>query len=214
MRKTQFTREDVVLAAFELVRRKGIDQLSARNVARQLGSSTAPVYSNFASMDELQAVLYEKAAHRMLDFATRPHTENPFLNMGVGLLLFARECPRWYQALSMRRDLAQIHMAEVVEHLLAVMATVPGLADLHPLERKFLLRKMEIFTHGLATEICTGQIDDQTMEDFRRILDEVGGALTAEACNRPPRNEDQLTRLAVFCHETPAFSPLDPNPES
>lgn len=214
MRKTQFTREDVVQAAFELVRREGLGALSARNVGRQMGSSTAPVYSNFASMEQLQAVLYERAAGRMLDFATRGHTGNPFLDMGVGVLLFARECPRWYQALSLRPDLARIHLAGVMEHLLGIMATLPGLGDLHPLERKFLLRKLEIFTHGLASEICFGQVNDQTMEDFTRILDEVGGALAAEACGRPARDGAELGRLAAFCHENALTPTLDPNRES
>jgi DNA-binding transcriptional regulator YbjK len=36
VRKVQFSREDVVQAAFTVVRERGIDQLTARNVAGQL----------------------------------------------------------------------------------------------------------------------------------------------------------------------------------
>ena len=51
----KFSREKVISAAFELVRKHGMGKLSARSVAHRLGSSTAPVYNHFSSMPELKA---------------------------------------------------------------------------------------------------------------------------------------------------------------
>ena len=52
--KTIFLREDVINAAFELVKKSGFRDFTARKIAEELNSSTAPVYSCFNSMDELK----------------------------------------------------------------------------------------------------------------------------------------------------------------
>ena len=61
MRKTVFTREDVIAAGLKVMARDGLSQLSARRVADELNSSTAPVYSNFASMEELADAVKREA---------------------------------------------------------------------------------------------------------------------------------------------------------
>jgi hypothetical protein len=159
------------------------------------------VYSNFASMEELENAVFRAAAGKLLDFATSNYTDNPFLNMGVGVLKFARECPRWYHAFSIRHEYGSHHLGEVMERQLEVMAGLPGLQDLHPLERRLLMRKMEIFTHGMAAEICAGPVSDTTMTGFISILQEVGEALTAEALLRPPRDPAELEQMADFFQE-------------
>lgn len=203
VRKSQFSREDVVNAAFLVVRKVGIDQLSARHVARELGASTAPVYSNFENMEKLEEAVYARAAAKFLEYTRRAHTDNPFLNMGIGVLMFARDCPQWYFAFSTRRHWAQAQMEGIFGSLLDVLADLPDLEPLHPLERKLLLRKMAIFTHGLASEVCAGRSDDQTLEDFITLLEEVGQALAEDAKVRKPRNQEELERIAVLCHQLP-----------
>ncbi len=51
VRKSVFSREEIIQAGFDLVDKQGLEQLTARNVAEEIGSSTAPVYSNFNNME-------------------------------------------------------------------------------------------------------------------------------------------------------------------
>ena len=51
--KPTYTREDVLQGALQVVRNQGLSGLSARAVAHELASSTAPVYHLFDSMDAL-----------------------------------------------------------------------------------------------------------------------------------------------------------------
>ena len=53
-RKTKYSAEDVVMAAFELVREKGLAGLSAPAVAKKMGCSTMPIYSHFENMQALE----------------------------------------------------------------------------------------------------------------------------------------------------------------
>ena len=52
--KPKFTREQVVDAALELVSKKGIEALTARELGAQLGSSACPIFTAFKNMEELQ----------------------------------------------------------------------------------------------------------------------------------------------------------------
>ena len=74
-RKTTFTREDVVAAALRVIDQEGLGALSARRVAEAMKASTAPVYSNFANMDELLAVVMDAAATSVLEYCRRPWSE-------------------------------------------------------------------------------------------------------------------------------------------
>ena len=97
--KTVFSRDDVVNAAFEIVKKGGLNDLSARRIAEELNSSTAPVYSCFKSMDELRNEVFNKAEEMMIEYTTRPYTRSVFLNMGTGLALFARDNRELFRAL-------------------------------------------------------------------------------------------------------------------
>ena len=52
--KVKITKNDIVNTAVELVRKQGEQALNARTVASALGCSTQPVFSNFATMEELR----------------------------------------------------------------------------------------------------------------------------------------------------------------
>ena len=49
--KVKITKEDIVQAGMEIVRRDGEAGLNARSIAAVLGCSTQPVFSNYDSMD-------------------------------------------------------------------------------------------------------------------------------------------------------------------
>ncbi|MCX6007321.1 MAG: TetR/AcrR family transcriptional regulator [Chloroflexi bacterium] len=89
-RKNLFTKDMFVDAAFRIIRDKGRDKLSARSLARELKCSTMPVYSYLKSMKTLVNDLEEKAIDLMLTYQTTSSTGQPFLDMGLGYVLFAR----------------------------------------------------------------------------------------------------------------------------
>ena len=64
--KNKFTREEMVAAAMRVVRAKGIDGLTAKTVADELGASTQPVFTAFGSMDTVRQEIYA-AAVRVYD---------------------------------------------------------------------------------------------------------------------------------------------------
>ena len=199
VRKTAFSSEDVVKAGLAVMNKDGIENLSARRVAEEMGASTAPVYSNFSNMDDLVVAVKMAAVELLLELTHEKPTENPFLNMGLGVLEFARKHPLLYSALFLQANDECVAGPGFMKDLLERMAVLPDLEHLKPVERIILLRKMSLFTHGLATQICTGIPVEIKWEDMLQLLDEVGDAILADALARSPRTEEDLARLGSLC---------------
>jgi AcrR family transcriptional regulator len=199
VRKTVFTKEDVVAAGLAVMNTEGVDNFSARRVAEEMGASTAPVYSNFGNMADLVVEVKKAAVAALLDLTLEQHTDNVFLNMGVGVLEFARRHPNLYSALfHQANDTCQAGPGVMAE-LLDRMAVLPDLEHLRPVERIILLRKMAIFTHGLGTEICNGLPPEINFEDLLPMLDEVGSAIMEDAMARSPRSDEDLAKFGSLC---------------
>ncbi len=198
VRKTVFSSEDVVKAGLAVMDKDGIENLSARRVAEEMGASTAPVYSNFANMDDLVVAVKMAAVELLLDLTHEEPTDNPFLNMGVGVLEFARTHPLLYGALFLQANDECVAGPGVMHELLERMAVLPDLEQLKPVERTVLLRKMAIFSHGLATLIFSVIQPEFEWKDMLQLLDEVGDAIMADAVARSPRSDEDLARLGSF----------------
>jgi AcrR family transcriptional regulator len=195
VRKTVFSKEDVIQAGFRLVDRKGLEHLTARSVAEEMGASTAPVYSNFSNMEELEKALMDEAIKRLLKATRTEHTDNPFLNIGIGVLDFSREHPRWYESLFLFKTMKLDPGFNLMEGFLGIMAGDDQLSELDELERMVVLKKMSIFTHGLATEICSGRGDAHCREEWLFLLEEVGQAILKDALERTPRITSEIELL-------------------
>ncbi|HRZ28746.1 MAG TPA: TetR/AcrR family transcriptional regulator, partial [Spirochaetota bacterium] len=59
-RKPIFNKDEIIESSLKIVKEKGFKQLSAREIARELISSTRPVYEYFQSMEELKMAVLEK----------------------------------------------------------------------------------------------------------------------------------------------------------
>jgi AcrR family transcriptional regulator len=99
--KTTISRAQVLDAAFALVRRGGLGALSARAVGREIGCSTQPIYSAYGSMKALAAEVLARVQQVALGYLLPPDgadSTEPFLQVGLGSLRFARDEPQLYAA--------------------------------------------------------------------------------------------------------------------
>lgn len=98
--KVKFQKEEIVDAALCIARRSGIDAVTAREVASELKVSPRPIFTWFASMEELRHEVYERAKERYLAHIRLGLEEPiPFLGMCRQYLLFAKEEPMLYRLL-------------------------------------------------------------------------------------------------------------------
>ena len=103
--KVKITKEDIINTAVELVRKNGTDAVNARAVASALGCSTQPVFSNFATMDELFEAAVAAAYEIYLGFIKREVESGKYPRykaFGRAYIRFAEEEQELFKFLFMR----------------------------------------------------------------------------------------------------------------
>ena len=100
----RFSREAVLNAAYQLLRREGVAALNARSVAKELGGSTQPIFRLFSGMEELKQAVTEMTLLTWKErLRQRLQTSAfPYLSIGMSFLLFARDEPELFKLLFMR----------------------------------------------------------------------------------------------------------------
>ena len=91
--KPKITREMVLDAAFELVRREGQAALNVRTLARRLNCSTQPILYTFATVEALRAAVYERADDFHTAYVLPKGAEGPeaLLQLGLNYVRFGHE---------------------------------------------------------------------------------------------------------------------------
>ena len=91
--KTRIGRDMIVKAAFDLIRREGVENLNARSLSKELGSSTQPILYHFSTMEEVRDKAYEKADefHSYYLMNDLEKEDNPLLSLGLRYIKFAIE---------------------------------------------------------------------------------------------------------------------------
>jgi hypothetical protein len=128
--------------------------------------------------------------------------------MGVGVLEFARRRPQLYSALFLQSKSDCLAGPLDMETLLGRMEKLPELDRLQPVERILLLRKVSVFTHGLATMVCSGMADEFSWDELVALLGEAGHAFLSDALAHTPRSADELAALGSLT-EFPAHPSKD-----
>ena len=92
--KVRITKEEIIKEALALVREKGADALNARELAGRLNCSTQPLFSNFATMENLHEALLTAAYDCYLDFLKREVESGKYPQYkayGMAYIRFAKE---------------------------------------------------------------------------------------------------------------------------
>ena len=131
-KKVLFSKELILDKSFELFKEEGIEAISARNVAKILDASPAPIYKSIGSMKNLKKELIKRAKDLFIEYLIKRRTGIKFLDIGMGISIFARE--------EIKKD----------ERLIKIDKE----------KQEELLVSCWVFAHGLSTLIATGFFKD------------------------------------------------------
>ena len=98
--KVKFQKEEIIAAAVQITREKGISAVTAREVGAALGVSSRPLFTYFDTVDELKREVYHYAKKLYQDYVKEGLTaEIPFLGLGQNYIRFAKEEAELYKYL-------------------------------------------------------------------------------------------------------------------
>ena len=103
--KVKITKERIVQTAIELIRENGESAINARSVAAALECSTQPVFSNFATMEELRYAVVTAAYEIYLSFLSKEAESEKYPKykaFGMAYIRFAKEERELFKLLFMR----------------------------------------------------------------------------------------------------------------
>lgn len=198
--KVKFQREDIVNAALEITRAKGIDAVTAREVARQLQVSVGPIFTWFDTMDQLKAEACAQAMARYRAYIERGLAGPiPFLGLGQQYIRFAREEPELYKLLFLTRPgagaggaMAALRFSQDLarESVMRIYAMDAVTADRY-------FRDLWLVVFSFATLIVT---DDAPYTDaeMSAILTEVSLSVCKAYKEIPGLPEGKFDRDAIF----------------
>lgn len=173
----RFTRDAVLHAACQLMRREGIEALNARAIAKELGGSTQPIFRLFTNMEDLhrELILYvarQFQAHAEADMA---QSDSPYIQLCTTYLLYGRDEPELFKLLFMRDRVSDGEYSDQTNFDLVFNI----IKKETPLDDETALRFFErtwLFIHGLAVCIATKYIPCQ---DERYLISMVKEAYNA-----------------------------------
>lgn len=173
----RFTRDAVLHAACQLMRREGMEALNARAIAKELGGSTQPIFRLFTNMEDLhrELILYvarQFQAHAEEDMA---QSDSPYIQLCTTYLLYGRDEPELFKLLFMRDRVSEGQYSDQTNFDLVFNI----IKKETPLDDETALRFFErtwLFIHGLAVCIATKYI---TCQDERYLISMVKEAYNA-----------------------------------
>ena len=173
----RFTRDAVLHAACQLMRREGMEALNARAIAKELGGSTQPIFRLFTNMEDLhrELILYvarQFQAHAEADMA---QSDSPYIQLCTTYLLYGRDEPELFKLLFMRDRVSEGQYSDQTNFDLVFNINKKET----PLDDETALRFFErtwLFIHGLAVCIATKYIPCQ---DERYLISMVKEAYNA-----------------------------------
>ena len=169
--KIRISKDMILDAAFEIVRKDGIEKLSNRELANKLKCSIRPIYYQFENVEEMQKELYKKIEHYFYKFLLDNMVEGipKYKQIGINYIKFAKKEKKLFQILFMSNTglTPSAFVSKDGEDYKEIEKLIKISTNLKEEDIKDFHTKMWIFCHGIATLVANDTIkltDDQIQE--------------------------------------------------
>ena len=176
-RTAVLNKEQIIEAAFTIASKTGRETVTIRSIAKVLGTSTAPIYTQYSKIETIFHDLSVYVKSRLMESTGTKRTPDPFLNIGVGILAFALENKLIFTHFFLNEKESIFDFKSREESFLTQMKENQFLALLGDERLQSLLEDMWIYTYGLATMICTGLESETDLAYYQNKLMQTGNKL-------------------------------------
>lgn len=192
--KPKYTKEEIVNAALDMVREKGADSLTARDLGAKLNTSSRPISTAFENMEDLKNEVTDAGVEMFKEYSKNFTDYTPaFKQMGMQFISFATNEPKLFELLFMHKNPEAVQGLKIVEdECVEVISKDYGLScD----QAKMLFEQVWIFTFGLATlsamkvyEYTEEQISDMLTREFTGTIMMMKSDVKKTNIGKPEKN--------------------------
>lgn len=159
--KLKFTKKEIINSSINIIRKDGIEKLTARALADELGSSTKPIFGLFDGMDDVKKEALLKANEIYQAYMNTEMYSGkfpPYKASGMAYISFAIEEKELFKLLFMRDRTSEevLEDRESIRDILDIIMKNLGLDE----DEAFAFHmELWIFVHGIATMFATNYLD-------------------------------------------------------
>lgn len=175
--RVKVTKTDIINAAVDIVRDGGAQAINARTIALVLDCSTQPIFSNFATMNELRIAVIEKADALCQEYIQREVESGSFpayKASGMAYIRFAKEEKELFKLLYMRDRSGEAisQGSELTDKMESIVHNNTGLDGT---DAKLFHLEMWAYVHGIATMLATNYLELDTELISKMLTDAYQG---------------------------------------
>ena len=184
-RKPTTTKEAIIEGSFQLIREKGHESLTARNLAAFLGCSTQPIMYQFPNLETLRDLVYQKADAFHSEYILSGAN---LLEMGLRYIRFAREEPHLFRFLFQSGRFSGFSLTDLIRAPEAggILSAVSAEEGLTAEEAVAFFEPLVAVVHGYASLIANNAMkyDPDTIQKALLAI--------AEGLERGRKNDETL----------------------
>ena len=165
-RKAILTKDVIVAAAMKIARKRGLEAVTARALARALGCSLSPLFTIFDNMDCIKEAVRKEARARFLkDAEDSLKKSDPFKEYGIRMIRFATHDPALFSIAFLQPRMDKEHVDYVFMQSLEFTKDKYSLNDE---QSSRLIQMMWVFVCGLALLFSSGAepMDDRQVDQI------------------------------------------------
>ncbi len=175
--KAKFTKDQIIEVGLNIVRSKGIESLTARNLGSKLGSSACPIFTIFKNMEEVLSEVKTAAKNLYSEYVKQGLKSKPaFKGVGIQYIMFAMKEPKLFQLLFMTEQEMKTGVTNILpiieDNYESILSSVQSSYHLSVNDAKCLYRHLWIYTHGIAV-LCATNMCMFTMDEISKMMSEV-----------------------------------------
>ena len=171
--KIKTTQEEIVQAALKLARSGGMCAITAKSVAKELGTSVAPIFRTFSNMEALKVAVLDRIDEIFMSYLKGyPHGINQPIQYAMGYIEFAKAEPYLFEALANTRRYTLSGIKALQDQKLVFIKTA--------LQKKYTLGSGQIdeliyhtwiYVHGIASLVTREKVDlsKKEMEEMLEV---------------------------------------------
>ena len=159
--KPKFTKEEITIAAVNLVREKGENALTARELGARLGTTARPIFTAFKNMDEGKEAVMKKTDEIFFAYREEEIKKNNkprYKAIGTAYIRFAAEEKNLFK-LKFMRDRTENPSLLGHEFDTDAISTIEMQTGFSEETSNMFHTEMWLFAHGIATTLVSSYLD-------------------------------------------------------
>ena len=165
----KISKQKILEASIDVIKKCGYEKFSVRNIAKQLGCSTQPIYSEFGDKQELEKAVYQEAQSHHKKYAeqfARNTNIMPYMAIGMGFVKFAKQEKQLFRFLYMQNKWSSKNESFDYDKIIEKIETTHNL----PSKKAVALHgDMAIYAYGLAVLENLGMTNFSDENIFERF---------------------------------------------